>query len=259
MAWVRAEESNRPDRLFDDPYARAFVAAAPGALPEWDASAGGDFMARVLHSAVVRTRFYDDFLMDACVRGCHQVVLLAAGLDSRAFRLPWPNGVHLWEVDLPDVLAFKDQVLTDAGAVPRCRRSVLAVDLREEWPARLAEVGFRPAQPTAWLLEGVLVYLTASEAAGVLADVGGLSVPGSRLACEDQDVDVRSRANESAMPRLSRFTGMWKGGLGRNTPAWLTERGWQVQLNDRDTVADGFGRPAPSPSAGGFITAVRTV
>ena len=101
MAWVRAEESNRPDRLFDDPYARAFVAAAPGALPEWGASAGGDFMARVLHSAVVRTRFYDDFLMDACVRGCHQVVLLAAGMDSRAFRLPWPNGGRLWEMDLP--------------------------------------------------------------------------------------------------------------------------------------------------------------
>jgi O-methyltransferase involved in polyketide biosynthesis len=139
-------------------------------------------MARVLHSAVVRTRFYDDFLMDACVRGCHQVVLLAAGLDSRAFRLPWPNGGRLWEMDLP-------------AAAP------------------------------------------------------GPRGPGRRCA------EPGERVRHAAVGPVHRNV---QGRSGRNTPVWLTERGWQVQLNDRDTVADGFGRPAPSPSAGGFIRAVRT-
>jgi methyltransferase (TIGR00027 family) len=257
MARVRAEESGRPDRLFSDPYARAFVAAARGALPDRGVAGSGDAMTAVLHAAVVRTRFYDDYLLDACVSGCRQVVLIAAGLDSRAFRLPWPAGVHLLEIDLPEVLAFKEQVLTGAGAVSRCRRIPVAVDLRTDWPLQLIEAGFTPLEPTAWLLEGLLVYLTADETANLLAAVTAQSAQGSRLACEHQGSGTGGGFNKPTTPRLAAFTAMWKGGMGRATPQWLDEHGWQVRVEDRDTVADMYGRPSPVPSDGGYLTAVR--
>src|SRR5205085_11913594 len=122
------------------------VAAAPGALPDGDVAGSGDAMTAVLHAAVVRTRFYDDYLLDACASGCRQVVLVAAGLDSRAFRLPWPDGVHLLEIDLSEGPAVKEHVLTGAGAVPRCRRTPVAVDLRTDWSPRLIEAGFAPSE-----------------------------------------------------------------------------------------------------------------
>jgi methyltransferase (TIGR00027 family) len=256
MALVRAEESSRSDRLFDDPYAQAFVAGADGALPDGGAPSSGEMMAAVRHGAVVRTRFYDDFLLGACVSGCRQVVLVAAGLDCRAFRLPWPAGVHLLEIDLPEVLAFKERVLAGTGAVSRCRRVPVAVDVREDWPAMLLAAGFRPSEPTAWLLEGLLIYLTADETTNLLEAVTRQSGAGSHLACERQASGVNKRLNEPVTPRLAQFTAMWKGGLGPATPLWLAEHGWQVRVEDRDIVADAYGRPSPSPSDGGYITAV---
>jgi methyltransferase (TIGR00027 family) len=82
------------------------------------------------------------------------VVLFAAGLDARAFRLPWPEGVRLWELDMPEVFAFKGRVLADRGATPSCERTVIPADLREDWPHTLSDAGFNPGQPTAWLIEG---------------------------------------------------------------------------------------------------------
>ena len=256
MARVRAEESARPDRLFDDPYARAFVAAAPGALPGGAAAGSGDPMAGVVHSAVVRTRFFDDFLLDACGRGDRQVVLPAAGLDTRAFRLPWPAGVALFEIDQPAVLTFKEQVLAATDAVPRCHRVPVAADLRDDWPARLVTAGFRPAAPTAWLLEGLLIYLTADETTTLLRAVTELSAASSRLSCEVPAGETRPAP--PVTPRLAPFAEMWKGGLGRALPRWLAQHGWQVHTEDRDRLADAYGRPSPVPSDGGFITALRT-
>src|SRR5215472_2068932 len=138
VAMVRARESHQDDRLFDDPYAQAFVDAAPGAFPEQPktpeelaalgpmASLGAVFYVH----AVIRTRFFDDYLTAATAAGCSQVVLLAAGLDTRAFRLPWPQRTRVFEVDLPDVLAFKDSVLATQGAVPHCERTTVLADLR---------------------------------------------------------------------------------------------------------------------------------
>jgi methyltransferase (TIGR00027 family) len=256
MARVRAEESRRPDRLFNDPYAQAFVDAAPGALPAGEQPAPGDPMAEVLHSAVIRTRYYDDFLLDACERGCRQVVLAGAGLDTRAFRLDWPDGLRLWEIDRPDVLAFKDRILADAGATPRCERQAVPADLRGPWPGQLAEAGFRPAEPAAWLVEGLLTYLTADEAASLLSDITELSAPGSRLACE-QPAAAAPRDRRAVSPRLAPFAAMWKGGLGAGLSQWLAEQGWQVRFATRDAVAAGLGRPAPVPSHGGYLTAIR--
>jgi methyltransferase (TIGR00027 family) len=239
--------------FFSDPYAQAFVAAAADALPS-GVPGSGDPMAGVMHAAVVRTRFFDDFLMDACVSGYRQVVLVAAGLDTRAFRLPWPAGVSLFEIDLPAVLAFKEQVLTSTGAVPHCRRVAVAAELREGWPSQLITVGFTPATPTAWLVEGLLIYLTADEATALLRAVTGLSASASLLSCE---CPATNRPSDSVAPRLAQFTQMWKGGLGRELPQWLTRHGWQVRIEDRDRIADAYGRPSPVPSDGGYLISMR--
>jgi methyltransferase (TIGR00027 family) len=108
----------------------------------------------------------------------------------------------------------------------------VAVDLREDWPARLITAGFRPSEPTAWLLEGLLVYLTADETANLLRAATRQSAAGSHLACEHQGSGVNTRFNEPLTSRLAQFTAMWKGGLGHAAPQWLTEHGWQVRVED---------------------------
>ncbi|MFI6495849.1 class I SAM-dependent methyltransferase [Nonomuraea typhae] len=277
VAVVRARESRREDRLFDDPYAQAFVDAVPGAFPAEPASARDlatpGSPARLgevfyLHG-VVRTRFFDEHLLSATAAGCRQVVLLAAGLDARAFRLPWPDGVRVFELDLPEVLAFKDTVLNGCAAVPRCERAVVPADLREDWASELVEAGFDRGRPTAWLAEGLLLYLTAGESARLLAGVGELSAPGGRLAFE------HGAAPGSAMlaqawetPALRQYAELWKGGPGEDAPGWLSRYGWRPRTHDWATVAASYGRSAPeSPGSsgrwtpespgGGFVTAVR--
>jgi methyltransferase (TIGR00027 family) len=260
MARVRAEERRRPDRLFDDPYAEAFLAAAPGAVPEERAASGelASWGATVSAQGIIRTRFFDDYLLAACAAGCRQVVLLAAGLDTRAFRLAWSEGVRLFELDLPEVLAFKEGVLATQGAVARCQRAVLAVDLRGDWPAELTRAGLEPAEPTAWLAEGLLIYLSAEKAARLLTAVGALSAPGSRLAFEHRSsADARLLDQARAIPALAEVTSMWKGGLGEDAPEWLARHGWQTQAHDRAALAASYGRPVTGPWIGGFLTAVR--
>jgi methyltransferase (TIGR00027 family) len=261
MARVRARESRRPDRLFDDPYAEAFLAASPDTLPEEPAGGSplGAVGALFQFNGALRTRFFDDYLLAAAGAGCRQVVLLAAGLDTRAFRLDWPEGVRLFELDLPEVLRFKEQVLGERGIMPRCRRVVLPVDLREGgargWPAALTGAGLDPARPTAWLVEGLLVYLSPEEAGRLLGAVGELSAARSQLAFEFRDDAFLERAR--AIPGMRRYTSLWKGGLGPDAPEWLARHGWRARLRDRAAVAASYGRAAPERSGGSFLTAVR--
>lgn len=260
VARVRARESLRPDRLFDDPYASAFVAAfADPASGEPAAPSARSALRTALgFHVVIRTRFFDDYLLGACAAParCRQVVLLAAGLDTRAFRLPWPAGVRLFEVDLPDVLAVKDTVLSRAGAVPRCGRTVLGADLRHDWPGALTEAGFDPAQPTAWLAEGLLVYLSADEAAHVLSGVGSLCAPGTRLAFESGGAVTSLVASTGATPATDKIISLWQGGLGQGAADWLARRGWQPDFHALAPVAAAYGRPPAQPStSSGFITA----
>jgi methyltransferase (TIGR00027 family) len=266
VAIVRARESQRDDRLFDDPYAQAFADAAPGAFPELPqtgeqlaalgplASVGAAFYAH----AVIRTRFFDDYLAAAATAGCRQVVLLAAGLDTRAFRLAWPGHTTVFEIDLPGVLAFKDTVLSARGAVPRCERVVVPADLREDWTGALAGAGFDRAGPAAWLAEGLLLYLTAEQASRLLTEVSELSAPGSRLSFEHDPEAAATLAGQARqMPALRRYASLWRGGLGGDAPGWLAGRGWQPQVRDLAAVAAAYGRPVPDPSRGGFLTAGR--
>jgi methyltransferase (TIGR00027 family) len=266
VAMVRAWESRRPDRLFDDPYAQAFVDAAPDAFPEAAnsheelAARGpmGEIAAQFSLHGVIRTRFFDDYLTAATAAGCSQVVLLAAGLDTRAFRLAWPERTRLFEVDLPDVLAFKDAVLAARGAAARCERTTVPADLRADWASALNAAGYDPGRPTAWLVEGVLIYLTADEAGRLLGDVTRLSVPGSRLSFEHNPMIAASLTDEARQsPTLREYTSLWKGGLGPDTPLWLTRRGWRPELHDLAALAASYHRPALGEAHGGFLTAVR--
>jgi methyltransferase (TIGR00027 family) len=261
-AEMRAEESLRHDRLFDDPYAAAFVAAAPPLFPEM-ASISEDPEIAQLKAAfstgiVVRTRFYDDYLSTACTAGCRQVVILAAGLDTRAFRLDWPTGVRIFELDLQEVLAFKEAVLGQPGAEPRCVRTTVGVDLRDDWPARLFDAGFTPHTRTAWLAEGLLAYLSNDDAARLLTLIGELSSVGSRLSFEyDEFAEDATLSQARAAPVLHEVTSMWEGGLDDNAADWLRGRGWEVSTSERSALAKEYGRPTPDTSTAGFLTAIR--
>src|SRR4051812_20280831 len=195
VARVRALETTRPEPLFRDPYAAAFVAAAGDGAASADRTHLTDEQRRwragiALH-VTLRTRFFDDYLVEAVAGGCEQVVLLGAGLDTRAFRLDWPSQLRWFELDLPEVLAFKRAVLDDVGAVANCDRRTLSADLSGEWAEALRHAGFVPGDSTAWLAEGLLVYLDAQTAGHVLGTVTGLSVAGGRLSFERGDVAGR--------------------------------------------------------------------
>jgi len=173
---VRAMESRRRDRLFRDPYAAAFLAAAPEVFDPAErgavaclsglSGAGATFWSQ----AVIRTRFFDDYLIDAAGLGIRQVVLLAAGLDTRAYRLNWPTDVRLFELDRPTCSNSSGRCWLRGR---RCRAVITGPvpgDLREDWAAPLIGVGLRADQPTAWLLEGLLIYLSATEVQRLLGD-----------------------------------------------------------------------------------------
>ena len=257
VARVRAGESARDDALFDDPYASSFVDALADVTAVSALATGPPtpLASALAFHIVIRTRFYDDLLLDACAGGCRQVVLLAAGLDTRAHRLRWPEGVRLYELDLPDVVAFKEAVLTERGAIPRCARSTLGVDLRDDWGGRLLAAGFTPTDPTAWLAEGLFVYFTATEAADLLSAITRLSAPGSRVAFERGSAAAAMRHLDSAPPEPDPVAALWQGGLGDGVADWLTARGWAVRLSDLAAVADGYRRPAPGPTRSGFVSA----
>jgi methyltransferase (TIGR00027 family) len=265
MALVRAQESRREDRLFDDPYAQAFAAAGEFSAETTAAGerAAGGPLARLgevfAFHAVIRTRFFDDYLLTASAEGCRQVVLLAAGFDSRAFRLPWPARTRLFELDLPNVTGFKETVLARLDARPACERTVIPADLRGPWPAALTAAGFDRAARTAWLAEGLLLYLTPTEASRLLIDMGELSAPGSQLSFEHGSIATSALfAQARTLPGMSQYAALWKGGLGEDAPGWLARHGWQPQFHDRAALAAAYGRPVPQASDGGFLTAVRT-
>ncbi|BCQ07250.1 putative S-adenosyl-L-methionine-dependent methyltransferase [Mycobacterium heckeshornense] len=242
VAAQRALASER--RLIDDPFAAPLVRAVgidvytrlvDGKIPVGE---GSDFDPdRMARGMAVRTRFYDRYFLDAVQAGIRQAVILAAGLDARAFRLQWPAGTVVYEVDLPDVVEFKTSTLQQLGAEPKAERRTVAVDLRDDWPAALRQAGFDPGAPAAWSAEGLVVYLP-SEAQDALFDrVTALSAPGSRLALEfvpDTAIfaDERWRAHHERMAELGfdvvDFNELVYHGERGHIIEYLGRRGWQV-------------------------------
>jgi len=235
VAAVRAQETARPDRLFADPLAATF-AAAGGLDP--DSPPGGRRAAALRVWVVGRTVFLDELLAGASQQGCRQVVLLGAGFDARAFRLPWPPGTRCFEVDTPDVLGPKDEVLAAAHAEPACERVVVPCDLRDDWPAALRAAGLDPSQPTAWIAEGLLVYLAPDDVDRLLARVTGLSAPGSWLGLTMTTRDADGLAD-------TRLATLRQSGAPDDPVGWLAGLGWAADVADLREVLRAHGRPLP--------------
>ncbi|WP_167459005.1 MULTISPECIES: SAM-dependent methyltransferase [Streptomyces] len=225
---MRAQETARADALFSDPLAAEFLAAAGAA----GAPPGAGVLQRVLPDwLAVRTRFFDDHLLAATRAGCRQVVLLGAGLDTRAHRLDWPDRTHVFEVDLPAVQAFKERVL--AGRAPdTARRTTVAADLLGDWRGALVAAGFDPNLPTAWLCEGLLFYLQPEAVERLIAAVSKLSAPGSTLGAECLNADAAD--SPFVKPWLEALSGSgtpWVWHLA-DPERWWGGHGWRAQVAD---------------------------
>jgi methyltransferase (TIGR00027 family) len=190
----------------------------------------------------VRTKFFDEFFLDATKAGIKQAVILASGLDARAYRLPWPAQTVVYEVDQPQVIDFKSRTLGELGATPTADRRVVAVDLRDDWPTALRTAGFDPAQPTAWSAEGLLGYLPPEAQDRLLDTITELSAPGSRLATESAP-NPEPGDEDKLRERMQSISERWRAhgfdldmaGLvyfgDRNEAApYLSNHGWR--LND---------------------------
>jgi methyltransferase (TIGR00027 family) len=197
-------------------------------------------MRRMTDNMAVRTKFFDEFFIDATQAGVRQAVILASGLDSRAYRLPWPDGTTVYEIDQPQVIEFKSRTLAELGATPTAHRRTVAIDLRDDWPAALRAAGFDPDQPTAWSAEGLLGYLPPEAQDRLLDTVTALSAPGSRFATESaphRDPSHQERIKEHMRTTSERWR---KHGLDldmteliyfgdRNEAArYLSDHGWQM-------------------------------
>jgi methyltransferase (TIGR00027 family) len=210
----------------------------------------------------VRTRHFDRLFTDAADTGVRQAVILAAGLDARAYRLPWPDGTTVYELDQPEVIAFKTETLAGLGAEPRADRRAIAVDLRDDWPKVLLDNGFDPSQPTAWIAEGLLIYLPP-EAQDLLFDrIDELSAPGSRVACEHiPDVsifsdDERSKEISERMKRYGHDIEMREliyHGPRNDVVDYLTGHGWDVTDTRMPDAYAANGYEFPDDGAIGFF------
>jgi len=253
VAAARAAETDRPDPLICDPYAKILVAdAGTGA---WEYMLDDAFMASLSEASdtdadiaamfqhmgnyqAVRTHFFDDFFAKAADAGIRQVVILASGLDSRAFRLPWPACTTVYEIDQPKVLEYKAATLARHGVAPSADRREVAVDLRQDWPAALVNAGFDVATPTAWLAEGLLMYLPADAQDRLFTQVTELSAPGSRVAAEAMGIHAEDR-RERMRERFASLTAQfgvqpmditeltYEDPDRADVAEWLAEHGWR--------------------------------
>ena len=252
--------SNR-EGLIDDPFAEPLVRAV--GLDFFTRALDGEInlddidprfnMRRGAEGMAVRTRHFDKLFTDAADAGVRQAVILAAGLDARAYRLPWPAGTTVYELDQPEVIEFKTKTLTDLGAQPRADRRTIAIDLRDDWPKALKDNGFDPSRPTAWIAEGLLIYLP-SEAQDLLFDrINTLSAAGSRVATEHiPDISMFSdeRAQEIA-ERLKKYGhdiqmgDLIYHGERNHVTEYLTNHGWDVSAQTMEDAyaANGFQFP----------------
>ncbi|UGT56501.1 SAM-dependent methyltransferase [Nocardia asteroides] len=265
VALIRERESRRPDRLYDDPLAAAFVAAA---RQDFTRTAEGAARWGKVESVAdqffagrsVGVRLVDDRVATAVAAGCRQIVLLGAGLDTRAFRMDLPADVTVFELDLPELFAFKEPVLRAAGARPTARRHVLPLDLRADWSTALRAKGFRADLPTHWIDEGALGYLSVAEHHRVLADLTALSAPCSQFGLSRFVVDHDA-------PPYVELRRLVAGGDGAGEVArdverpgerWLAEHGWRTEFVAWDDMIAPLGRDvAVGDPEVGVVLAVR--
>jgi methyltransferase (TIGR00027 family) len=271
VAAARALASKAPEPLITDPFADALVRAVgigfftqvlDGEIP---LDAPGDPQpnpAGMIDVLAVRTKFFDDFFLDATAAGIRQAVILASGLDSRAYRLPWPPGTVVFEIDQQTVIDFKTSTLSRLGAHPGAEHRPVAVDLREDWPAALRANGFDETAPTAWTAEGLLAYLPPEAQDRLFDAITALSAKGSRVATEYHPDGPGAFAQRNSVMAQE-----WKDRgfdldlaalmyLGERNPAsdYLTGHGWSVSTQTRRELFAAYGRELPTDD---FTAALR--
>lgn len=265
VAAQRAVATKHPRPLIQDPFAEPLVSAvgieffskfARGELGEPGADDPMMDFDRISENLAVRTRYFDDVFAEAMRAGVRQVVILASGLDTRAYRLPWPDGTTVFEIDQPAVIEFKTRTLAQIDATPTSEHRPVGIDLREDWPTALQAQGFDPHQPTAWLTEGLLGYLPPDAQDRLLDDITALSAPGSRLGTEI--VASLTEADRAHMRERSQQTSdKWREsgydgadldvtdllyfGHRNDTAAYLDQRGWQTVASSNAELFTRYG------------------
>jgi methyltransferase (TIGR00027 family) len=278
VAAARARASKEPNPLIVDPFAAPLVRAVGvdffTKLADGEISPSGDTAstaALMTTAMAVRTKFFDDFFLaatgggnsttatgggnstNAASDGVRQAVILASGLDSRPYRLPWPDGTVVYEIDQPKVIEFKTATMTDIGATPTAERRTVAIDLREDWPAALRRSGFDESKPTAWSAEGLLVYLPPEAQDRLFDHITALSAPGSQLATEfhpdaGASIGERAAAMRSAWQEHGfdvDLADLFYKGERNHVVEYLTGHGWQVSARPRPEVFAAYGKEFP--------------
>jgi methyltransferase (TIGR00027 family) len=283
VALARAAETASADPLIRDEFAEPLVTTPEldgvrEQVAAWwaeddDPDSTVDSQQMIDYQAV-RTHFFDEYFTDAVAGGIRQVVILAAGLDSRAYRLDWPAGTVVYEIDLPKVLEYKSQTLAGHGATPIADRRAVAVDLRHDWPQALRDAGFDASAPTAWLAEGLLPFLPAAAQEALFASVDALSGSGSRVAVENFGADSAKRqeaeerwanlkAKREARGQDTSFNpfDLWfEDGDRPDCGDWFGEHGWTTRIISAREEAVRLGREPVSderPFANTFVTATK--
>jgi methyltransferase (TIGR00027 family) len=251
VATSRALASRGPEPLLDDPFADPLVRAV-GLAPFISILDGETTLEddptlnrkTRTEQMTVRTRFFDDFFTSATEAGVRQAVILASGLDTRAYRLAWPAGTVVYEIDQPQVIEFKTSTLANLGATPSAELRTIAIDLRDDWPAALRAGGFDIDQPTAWSAEGLLPYLPSEAQDRLFDNITALSAPGSQLATEHV-----ANPNAFSHERVQSISERWRR-VGFNLDAaelfyvgersivadYLTGHGWQVNAHPAEEL-----------------------
>lgn len=251
VAACRAVEARKPSPLVVDAFAERFVTAAGGGWadifrgtgPIDDLLGAGEFGRNFVNYQGARTVLFDRFVTDAVQAGIVQVAILAAGLDSRGLRLDWPDGAVLYELDRPGVLEFKSTVLEALDADVAVNRITVGVDLEHDWPTALRAVGFDPGRPTAWLVEGLLMYLSPDAEFELLTKLLSLSAPGSRVAIEHTDVADVIPENPAGSPQQAQMRDLMRNEPRLDPIPWFADRGWHTQaVGSVDLLAD-LGHP----------------
>jgi len=254
VAAARAMATTADNALINDPFAEPLVRAVgvdfftrlvTGELRPEDLDSDSESvgMQRMTDNMAVRTKFFDEFFLTATQAGIRQAVILASGLDSRAYRLAWPAGTTVYEIDQPDVIEFKTRTLAELGAEPTAKRRTVAMDLRYDWPSALIEEGFDPHQPTAWSAEGLLGYLPPDSQDRLLDTITELSAPGSRVAVESVP-NIDPADHEKAIERMQAASARWRDhgfdldfaeliylGDRNEAASYLGDHGWQLIRN----------------------------
>ncbi|MDP7725957.1 class I SAM-dependent methyltransferase [Mycobacterium sp. TY814] len=270
VAAARAAETESENPLIRDPFARVFLDAVGDGM--WSLYADPRLLAQaseidpqvqaraqmLVDFMATRTAFFDEYFLSAADSGVRQVVILAAGLDARAWRLPWPAGTVVYELDQPKVLEFKTATLERHGATPTAQLVNVPIDLRQDWPQALQEAGFDPQQPSAWSAEGLVRYLPAQAQDLLFERIDALSAPGSWLASNvpgegfiDPDLvqrqreemqrmrEVAAQVTDADMPAVE---DLWYAEERTALPEWLRDRGWQASSVDFAGLMARYGR-----------------